>query len=63
MPAPKTVTVRLDRSQPKKTSVRYDAPLSTPPAVLRTIYISNEAAEALGQPDTVMVTIEAVPAP
>jgi len=52
------VTVRLDRSGPKKTVIRYDSPMDGDPA-LRSVYLANSAAAALGQPDAILITIEA----
>jgi hypothetical protein len=57
-PKPASVTVKLDRSRPLKTVVRYDAPLDSDPAI-RTVYLANSAAEALSQPDAILVTVTA----
>jgi hypothetical protein len=52
----KLVTVTLANPQPKKHSVRYDAPNADD--WLSALYLRNEAAEILGNPDKIKVTIE-----
>lgn len=54
--APKTVEVILSDPKAKKSVTRFDA--SDDGAALSNAYISNDALKALGNPDSVKITIE-----
>jgi hypothetical protein len=55
--APATVTVDFTERVPKKGSVRFNC--TTPDAALTSIYLSNDADAALGNPAALTVTIAA----
>jgi hypothetical protein len=52
------VTVTLTNPQPKKSVVRYDAD-DADGAALSNVYVDKAALTKLGDPDTIIVTIEA----
>ena len=56
-PKKKSVTVKLTSPQAKKHVVRYDCEDEN--GAMSSAYIRNEDVKALGDPDTIKVTIEA----
>lgn len=53
----KVIAVLDGPVQPKKNSVRFNA--TAEDAALASAYVTNEAVEALGNPEAIKVTIEA----
>jgi hypothetical protein len=51
------VEVEMTMTDPKKHSVRFDA--DDKEAALSSAYVSNEAMEKLGNPKSILITIEA----
>lgn len=59
--AVKPVKVRLDFSDRKVNSVKYESPkpdAGQPKPAMTAVYVSNEAFAALGEPESISITIE-----
>lgn len=61
MATKKTVTVEMPTSIPKKKVIRFEVedPDNSTDAV-KNVYVSNAAVKALGNPDGIKITIEAL---
>lgn len=60
--AAKSVEVRMDFAARKVNSVRFEAPRpdeGQPKPAMTTAYIANEAYAALGEPESIVVTVTA----
>lgn len=58
MATKKTVTVEMDTKVPKKKVVRFET--DSDEAAISNVYVSNAAVKALGNPDGIKITIEAL---